>query len=137
MFWLQSCREQSRENAYRDYMAEMKSVGDSWTARLRYAFDNYMARGTIALIGGLFVLLILFTVRLQWFETGPGGWQNLVLPALCLALPAIGRLSIVVRSLAARLSFSASVGMVGSLLRRSDPITKPGNTLRRWLDSSR
>ena len=45
-----------------------------------------------------FVLLIVFTVRLQWFETGPGGWQNLVLPALCLALPAIGRLSIVVRS---------------------------------------
>ncbi|MEO5899676.1 MAG: ABC transporter permease [Ilumatobacteraceae bacterium] len=46
-----------------------------------------------------FVLLIAFTVKLHWFESGPGPWtRNLVLPALCLALPAIGRLSIVVRS---------------------------------------
>ena len=45
-----------------------------------------------------YMLLIFFTVRLQWFESGPGGWQNLVLPAVCLALPAIGRLSMVVRS---------------------------------------
>jgi len=45
-----------------------------------------------------YMLLIFFTVRLQWFESGPGGWQNLVLPAICLALPAIGRLSMVVRS---------------------------------------
>lgn len=46
-----------------------------------------------------FVLLILFTVRLQWFESGPGPWtKNLVLPAVCLALPAIGRLAMVVRS---------------------------------------
>ena len=45
-----------------------------------------------------YILLITFTVRLTWFETGPGGWQNLVLPAICLALPAIGRLSMVVRS---------------------------------------
>ena len=46
-----------------------------------------------------YVLLIAFTVRLQWFETGPGPWYtNLILPALCLALPAVGRLSMVVRS---------------------------------------
>jgi voltage-gated potassium channel Kch len=31
----------------------------TWSARLRYAFDNYMSRGTIALIGGLFVLSVL------------------------------------------------------------------------------
>lgn len=45
-----------------------------------------------------YILLITFTVRLTWFQSGPGGWQNLVLPAICLALPAIGRLSMVVRS---------------------------------------
>ncbi len=46
-----------------------------------------------------FVLLIAFTVKLHWFESGPGPWtRNLVLPAVCLALPAIGRLAIVVRS---------------------------------------
>lgn len=46
-----------------------------------------------------FVLLIAFTVKLHWFESGPGPWtRNLILPAVCLALPAIGRLSIVVRS---------------------------------------
>ena len=46
-----------------------------------------------------FVLLIAFTVKLHWFESGPGPWtHNLILPALCLSLPAIGRLAIVVRS---------------------------------------
>jgi peptide/nickel transport system permease protein len=46
-----------------------------------------------------FVLLILFTVRWHWFESGPGPWtSHLVLPAICLALPAIGRLAMVVRS---------------------------------------
>jgi peptide/nickel transport system permease protein len=46
-----------------------------------------------------FVLLIAFTVKLHWFQTGPGPWtKNLILPAICLALPAVGRLSIVVRS---------------------------------------
>ena len=45
-----------------------------------------------------YVLLITFTVRLTWFESGPGGWRNLILPSLCLALPAVGRLSMVVRS---------------------------------------
>lgn len=46
-----------------------------------------------------YVLLIGFTVKFHVFETGPGPWySNLVLPAVCLALPAIGRLSMVVRS---------------------------------------
>lgn len=46
-----------------------------------------------------FLLLILFTVNLRWFQSGPGPWTtNLVLPAVCLALPAVGRLSMVVRS---------------------------------------
>jgi peptide/nickel transport system permease protein len=46
-----------------------------------------------------FVLLIAFTVKLHWFESGPGPWtKNMILPAVCLAMPAIGRLSIVVRS---------------------------------------
>jgi peptide/nickel transport system permease protein len=46
-----------------------------------------------------YILLIAFTVKLQWFETGPGPWKtNLILPAVCLALPAIGRLAIVIRS---------------------------------------
>jgi peptide/nickel transport system permease protein len=45
-----------------------------------------------------YILLITFTVRLTWFETGPGGWKNMILPAICLALPAVGRLAMVVRS---------------------------------------
>ncbi|HWL43812.1 MAG TPA: ABC transporter permease [Ilumatobacter sp.] len=45
-----------------------------------------------------YVLMIAFTVRLRWFETGPGGFMNLVLPSICLALPAVGRLAVVVRS---------------------------------------
>ena len=46
-----------------------------------------------------YVLLIGFTVKLQWFQTGPGPWKtNLVLPAICMSLPAIGRLAMVVRS---------------------------------------
>jgi peptide/nickel transport system permease protein len=46
-----------------------------------------------------YLLLIMFTVKLTWFESGPGPWyKNLVLPAICLALPAIGRLAMVVRS---------------------------------------
>ena len=36
----------------------------SLSARLRYAFDNYMSRGTIALILGLFVLSILIIVAI-------------------------------------------------------------------------
>lgn len=46
-----------------------------------------------------YVLVIGFTVKLQWFQTGDGPWHtNLVLPALCMALPAVGRLAMVVRS---------------------------------------
>lgn len=46
-----------------------------------------------------YVLLIGFTVRFSWFQSGPGPWTtNLVLPAVCMALPAIGRLAMVVRS---------------------------------------
>lgn len=45
------------------------------------------------------VMVILFTVKLRWFQTGVGGWrQHLVLPAVCLALPAVGRLAMLVRS---------------------------------------
>ena len=32
VFWIQSCRSESRENAYRDYMGEMKRVADSSVA---------------------------------------------------------------------------------------------------------
>ena len=45
-----------------------------------------------------YILLITFTVRLQWFTTGPSDPKNIILPAICLALPAVGRLSMVVRS---------------------------------------
>lgn len=45
-----------------------------------------------------YVLLITFTVRLNWFQSGAGGLSHLVLPSLCLALPAVGRLAVVVRS---------------------------------------
>ncbi|MGH9133429.1 MAG: ABC transporter permease [Ilumatobacteraceae bacterium] len=45
------------------------------------------------------VMMIVFTVKVGWFQTGVGPWQkHLVLPAICLALPAVGRLSLVVRS---------------------------------------
>lgn len=45
------------------------------------------------------VLVAVFITRLTWFDPGPGPWhKNLVLPAACLALPAIGRLAMVVRS---------------------------------------
>jgi ion channel POLLUX/CASTOR len=40
---------------------ETRSVGE----RLRYAFDNYMARGTIALILGLFALSVLIIVSIS------------------------------------------------------------------------
>jgi peptide/nickel transport system permease protein len=46
-----------------------------------------------------YMLLIGFTVRLNWFQSGPGPWtRNLILPAVCMALPAVGRLAMVVRS---------------------------------------
>ncbi len=45
------------------------------------------------------LLLIIFAVNLKWFQPGPGPWTtHLILPAVALALPAIGRLSMVIRS---------------------------------------
>lgn len=44
------------------------------------------------------LLIIVFVVNMGWFQIGPGGWTHLVLPAVTLALPAIGRLAMVVRS---------------------------------------
>ena len=32
VFWVQSCRSESKTNAYRDYMADMKTVGDASAA---------------------------------------------------------------------------------------------------------
>jgi voltage-gated potassium channel Kch len=54
------------------------SLGD----RLRYAFDNYMARGTIALIGGLAVVsalvILLVAAFMVLFNLGPGGADGAV-----------------------------------------------------------
>ena len=45
------------------------------------------------------LMVIAFTVKLHWFQTGVGPLsQHLVLPAICLALPAVGRLAMLVRS---------------------------------------
>jgi len=44
------------------------------------------------------LLIVLFSVELGWVDIGPGPWTHLILPAIALALPAIGRLSMVVRS---------------------------------------
>jgi len=44
------------------------------------------------------ILIVVFVVRLGRFQIGAGDWTNLVLPAIALALPAIGRLTMVVRS---------------------------------------
>jgi peptide/nickel transport system permease protein len=45
------------------------------------------------------LLIIVFSVNLGWFPTGGmGSWRNVVLPSLALALPAAGRLTMVVRS---------------------------------------
>ncbi len=45
------------------------------------------------------VLVAVFITRLTWFDPGPGPWhKNLVLPAICMALPAVGRLAMTVRS---------------------------------------
>jgi voltage-gated potassium channel Kch len=58
------------------------------SARLRYAFDNYMSRGTIALIGGLFVLSLLVIVAVSlfvlWFGdiAGNVNTEGLTLPEL-------------------------------------------------------
>ncbi|HEX7094595.1 MAG TPA: ABC transporter permease [Acidimicrobiales bacterium] len=44
------------------------------------------------------LLIVLFSVELGWVDIGPGPWTHLILPAVALALPPIGRLSMVVRS---------------------------------------
>ena len=45
------------------------------------------------------MLILLFGVALGWFPTsGYGTWQHLILPALTLALPAMGRIVMMVRS---------------------------------------
>ena len=45
-----------------------------------------------------YILLITFTVQAALVRDRPRPWKNIILPAICLALPAIGRLSMVVRS---------------------------------------
>lgn len=45
------------------------------------------------------MLIIVFSVQLQWLPVGGyGGFKHLILPAVALALPALGRLTMVVRS---------------------------------------
>ena len=83
--------------------AVMSASGFSWCYLIILTYAAYalefLDAGHISVAMNLgYILLITFTVRLTWFESGPGGWQNLVLPAICLALPAVGRLSMVVRS---------------------------------------
>jgi voltage-gated potassium channel Kch len=48
----------------------------SLSARLRYAFDNFMSRGTIALIGGLFVLSLLVILIVSFFVMLSGTLQD-------------------------------------------------------------
>jgi peptide/nickel transport system permease protein len=44
------------------------------------------------------VLIVVFSVRFGWVQIGPGPWTHIILPAVALALPAIGRLAMTVRS---------------------------------------
>ena len=44
------------------------------------------------------LLILVFIVNLEWVQVGPGPWTHLILPAIALALPAIGRLAMTVRS---------------------------------------
>lgn len=45
------------------------------------------------------MLILVFGVYLGWFPTsGYGSWQHIILPALTLALPAFGRIVLMVRS---------------------------------------
>ncbi len=55
-----------------------------WRARLRYRFDEFMGRGTIALIVGLFVIsvVLIVTVAFIVFITGHEGEDDLDFPAL-------------------------------------------------------
>lgn len=43
-------------------------------------------------------LIVVFSVRFGWVQIGPGPWTHMILPAVALALPAIGRLAMTVRS---------------------------------------
>lgn len=59
---------------------------DSWREKLRYSFDNYMGRGTIALIGMLFLITALVVIIAGIFShalngdgtTGNYIWQSLM-----------------------------------------------------------
>jgi len=45
------------------------------------------------------ILIFVFAAKLRWLpSSGPGGFANLVLPAVTLALPSAGRLAMLVRS---------------------------------------
>jgi len=44
------------------------------------------------------VLIVFFSVSFGWVQIGPGPWTHMILPAVALALPAIGRLAMTVRS---------------------------------------
>jgi peptide/nickel transport system permease protein len=45
------------------------------------------------------ILIYMFAVNLSWFPpTGSGGWRYLVLPALALGLPRVGRIARITRS---------------------------------------
>lgn len=45
------------------------------------------------------LIIIVFAVKLQWLPVGGyGGFKHIILPAVALALPAVGRLTMVVRS---------------------------------------
>jgi voltage-gated potassium channel Kch len=56
----------------------------TWRDRARYAFDSFMARGTPALILGLFAasLLVIVVVSLAVLATGAAAERNLDFPAL-------------------------------------------------------
>ncbi len=44
------------------------------------------------------MLIVVFSVRLGLVDIGPGPWTHLILPSIAIALPAIGRLAMTVRS---------------------------------------
>lgn len=44
------------------------------------------------------MLIVIFSVRFGLVDIGPGPWTHLILPSIAIALPAIGRLAMTVRS---------------------------------------
>ena len=60
----------------------------SWLDRLRYAFDNYMAKGTVALIGALFaasalvIFLVALVVQIAGLAQGHPDTERLAFPEL-------------------------------------------------------